>query len=94
MNTTMRKVSYKKVPTRVLREAASICCSIYAMNAGGSRFYAFNCNEKEVTNGAFCWNSEIDGMKSRYDFCIDKLELAGSSLSSFRRALRLTSDIE
>jgi hypothetical protein len=88
------KVSYKTVPTRVLKEAASICCSIYAMNAEGARFYAFNCDDKEVTDGTFYWNSEVDGMKSRYAFCIDKWELAGSSLSSFRRALRLTSDIE
>ena len=76
-----------------LKDAASVCGGLYSMNAGGSRFYAFNCNEKEVTGGAFCWNSGIDGMKNRYDFCIDKWEIAGSNLSAFRKALRLTSDI-
>ena len=90
----MKKVSYKTVSTRALIDAASVCGGLYSMNAGGSRFYAFNCNEKEVTDGAFCWNSGVDGMKSRYDYCIDKWELVGRSLSSFRQALRFTSDIE
>ncbi len=89
----MRKVSYKAVPTRVLKDAASMCCSIYAANAEGARFYAFNCNEKEVTDGEFFWGFD-ERMKNRYSFCIDReRELAGSSLSSFRQALRLTSDI-
>jgi hypothetical protein len=88
------KVSYKTVPTRVLKEAASICCSIYAMNAEGARFYAFNCDDKEVTSGEFFWEFDVENM-TRYDFCIDReRELAGGSLSSFRKALRLTSDIE
>ena len=90
----MKKVSYKTVSTRALIDAASVCGGLYSMNAGGSRFYAFNCNENEVTDGAFCGTSEIDGMKSRYDFCIDKWELVGRNLSAFREALRLTSDIE
>ena len=89
----MKKVSYKTVSTRALRDAAMVCVGLYSMNAGGSRFYAFNCNEKEVTNGEFCWDSEIDRMKSRYDFCIDKWELVGRNLSAFRKALRVTSDI-
>ena len=90
----MKKVSYKTVSTRALRDAASVCGGLYSMNAGGSRFYAFNCDEKAVAGGEFCWNSEIDIMKSRYDYCIDKWELVGRSLSSFRKALRFTSDIE
>ena len=90
----MKKVSYKAVSTRALKDAASVCGGLYSMNAGGSRFYAFNCNEKEVTAGEFCWDSEVENMKARYDFCIDKWELVGRSLSTFRKALRLTSDIE
>ena len=90
----MKKVSYKTVSTRTLRDAASVCGGLYSMNAGGSRFYAFNCDDKEVAGGEFCWNSEIDGMKSRYAFCIDKWELVGRNLSAFRKALRFTSDIE
>lgn len=85
----------KKVSTRALKEAASVCVGLYSMNAGSARFYAFNCNEKEVLSGEFCWEFEVEHMKARYNFCIDKWELAGSSrsLSTFRKALRLTSDI-
>ena len=90
----MKKVSYKTVSTRALRDAASVCGGLYSMNAGGSRFYAFNCNEKEVSSGEFFWNSEVENMKTRYDFCFDKWDLVGSSLSTFRKALRPTSAIE
>jgi hypothetical protein len=83
----------KKVSTRALKDAASVCGGLYSLNARGARFYAFNCDEKEVTEGEFCCEFEVESMKSRYAFCIDR-ELAGSSLSSFRKALRLTSDIE
>lgn len=90
----MKKVSYKAVSTRALKEAASVCGELYSMNAGGSRFYAFNCNEKEVINGEFCWEGEVENMKKRYNFCIDKRELVGCSLFTFRKALRFASDIE
>jgi hypothetical protein len=86
------KVSYKTVPTRALKDAASVCGGLYSMNAEGARFYAFNCDDKEVTSGEFFWEFDVENM-TRYDFCIDR-ELAGSSLSSFRKALRFTSDIE